>query len=81
MEEFRYYGTFTGLPAFDAIVSLYFLTLGDFADTEGYGEAPESLDKNIAWTVFIIGSAVIGVVLMNMLVGILALPFEEIQEN
>ena len=41
----------------------------------------KSLDKNISWIVFLIGSAVIGVVLMNMLVGILALPFEEIQEN
>ena len=80
-EPYRLFTDFTRYPALDSMFSIYMLALGDYLEVDNYASVPQGFDRQFTWVIFILGSAVISVVLMNMLVGILAIPFAEIESN
>ena len=74
-----------GYPAVDALISMYLIALGDFADREGFMKVPNDAnggkDKVVAWIMFMVACFLILIIFMNMLIAVMSLPFGEVQDN
>jgi len=55
LEPYHYVGHFMGYKAVDALISMYLISLGDFADRGGFMKVPDgSIDKTVAWVMFML---------------------------
>lgn len=61
-----------------ALISVYLLSLGEFAEIDGYSEGHT---KYIAWFMFIAGTIIIQLIFMNMLIAVMSTPFGEVLEK
>ena len=61
-----------GVPFIDAFISMYMLSLGEFA-TDGYNEG---YNKIGAWVMFILATIVVMLLFMNFIIAIMSEPFE-----
>ena len=77
--KYHYVGSFMGYPAIDALISMYLISLGDFADRGGLEKVPDdSIDKIVAWVMFLLACFFIQIIFMNMVIALMSHPFGEV---
>ena len=64
-------------PFINSIIYSYKLSLGDF-DTENYAEAG---DRSLLWVLFVLGTLILQITLLNMLIAIMGDTFDEVMET
>ena len=72
-----YVNSYTGVAKIDALISAYFMGLGEFA-YDGYSVGPSSFS---AWTMFLMATFITCVVFMNMLIAIMGETFGAVTEK
>lgn len=72
-----YVNTYLGIPKADALISAYFMGLGEFA-YDGYSVGPNS---SSAWFMFLLATFITCVVFMNMLIAIMGETFGAVTEK
>ena len=76
-EEIRYVSEYLGIKPVDALISAYFMGLGDFA-YDSYSNGP---NKFSAWGMFLLATFLTCVVFMNMLIAIMGETFGAVTEK
>jgi hypothetical protein len=72
-----YVNSYLGIQSLDAIISAYFMGLGEFA-YDGYSDGP---NKYSAWAMFLLATFLTCVVFMNMLIAIMGETFGAVTEK
>ena len=57
---------------FNSFISMYLLSLGEFAELDGYSEGH---DRQLAWIGFIAATLIVQLLFMNMLIAVMSTPF------
>ena len=68
---------FENQPFLNSLIYSYKLSLGDF-DTENYAEAG---DRSLLWVLFVLGTLILQITLLNMLIAIMGDTFDEVMET
>ena len=61
----------------NSLIYSYKLSLGDF-DTENFAEAG---DRSLLWVLFVLGTLILQITLLNMLIAIMGDTFDEVMET
>jgi len=77
-EEAGYVTNFVENNFVSALLSIYLLSLGEFAELDGYKEGH---DRQLAWVMFVLGTLIIQLVFMNMLIAVMSTPFSIVMEK
>jgi hypothetical protein len=76
-DDLVYVDSYLGIPSLDAIISAYFMGIGEFS-LDGYSDGP---NKYSAWGMFLLATFLICVVFMNMLIAIMGETFGAVTEK
>ena len=77
VSEVNYVEETFGWPYFDALISMYLLSLGEFA-LDGYNEG---YNRESAWIMFLLATVIIMLLFMNFVIAIMSEPFERVKEE
>lgn len=77
-DEAGYVTNFVDSDFISAILSIYLLSLGEFAELDGYTEGH---DRQLAWVMFVLGTFIVQLVFMNMLIAVMSTPFSIVMEK
>ena len=57
---------------------MYLLSLGEFAEMDGYSEGH---DRQLAWLAFVFATIIVQLIFMNMLIAVMSTPFGIVLEK
>jgi len=66
-----------GYKYIDSIISMYLLSLGEFA-LDGYNQG---YNRESAWVMYLLATSILSLLFMNFLIAIMAEPFERVKEE
>lgn len=74
-DDHSYVSSNVGIPLVDSILSMYLIALGEFG-TDGFSEGPNVI---VAWVFFVMATAMVLIVFMNMLIVIVSDTFAHVE--
>lgn len=76
--QFNYVETAVNNPYLDAIINMYLVSLGEFFSLDAY---IGGYNGRSAFFMFLVATFMLLILFMNMIIAVMAEPFEEVKEN